>query len=525
MEPRLGADLSSVKLHTGGDSAQAAAGFGARAFTAGTDVHFASGQFAPGTKEGDRLLAHELTHVVQGQRSGIQRKADQGPEAPDRAATGGAHGGAEQKGAEVPPAGGAQPEGVQGADAHGGAPEVSEPHEPAEQEADAVGDKVADELHGGGAGAATGQEPGTQAAGGPTAEGLAPGAAPSAAAPKPAQISAKLDGVGTKLFRSATPHADAALTHVRSNGAGAGGAQGAQVTVPTTYDAYVAHIRTTFAADLDAIQVMKEQQKGKGGEAQQKELKLKLDAEELNWYRHELEVMGREVTSLTKPQKSRNETLKAITGYQGMTMEQLHQAMSDLIKKYEGKLGNLAKNERKEIESLMLASIELGGQLNPETSGKVRLLYLDKIDNQENPRLVKVAESEGMPPEQLAELGVKYRTWSKTFVRTELMDDKLAAEILFMRDLGADGNQIGVTPEGLAEKLFQRAQEKAGVPADKQLPFTEASQAQQLQTFKDMLEKAKETNPEVNAALTAPRMRRPLGLPDDQPSPPPTGAP
>ena len=40
------------------------------------DVHFAAGQYAPGTKEGDRLLAHELTHVVQGQKSGVQRKAE-----------------------------------------------------------------------------------------------------------------------------------------------------------------------------------------------------------------------------------------------------------------------------------------------------------------------------------------------------------------------------------------------------------------------------------------------------------------
>jgi hypothetical protein len=114
MEPRLGADLSAVRLHMGGDSAEAAATLGARAFTVGSDVHFATGGFSPGTKEGDKLLAHELTHVVQGQRSGIQRKADDD---------------------------GAQAE--QGTES-----EVSHPDEPAEKEADAVGDKVADDLHG-----------------------------------------------------------------------------------------------------------------------------------------------------------------------------------------------------------------------------------------------------------------------------------------------------------------------------------------------------------------------------------------
>jgi hypothetical protein len=122
MEPKLGADLSSVRVHTGGDSATAAKGFGARAFTVGSDVHFNAGEFSPGTKEGDKLLAHELTHVVQGQKSGVQRK----PEEEEGKEAEGAEGGAEGK-----DAGG-----------KGDAGEVSDPNEPAEKEADAVGEKV-----------------------------------------------------------------------------------------------------------------------------------------------------------------------------------------------------------------------------------------------------------------------------------------------------------------------------------------------------------------------------------------------
>jgi hypothetical protein len=139
MEPQLGADLSHVKLHTGGESATAAERLGARAFTTGSDVHFGAGEFAPGTKEGDRLLAHELTHVVQGQRSGIQRKADHEGEKHDAAADG-KHGDHED---------GAHPK----TGAHDGADhddhEVSRPGDPAEKEADAVADKVTDKLHGG----------------------------------------------------------------------------------------------------------------------------------------------------------------------------------------------------------------------------------------------------------------------------------------------------------------------------------------------------------------------------------------
>ncbi len=132
MEPKLGASLGSVRVHTGSESADAAKGFGARAFTVGEDVHFNAGQFQPGTKEGDKLLAHELTHVVQGQKSGIQRK----PEGDDK--------GGGEKGAEGGGGGG----GEGGAEAKGGGAEVSDPSEPAEKEADATGDKVGEELHG-----------------------------------------------------------------------------------------------------------------------------------------------------------------------------------------------------------------------------------------------------------------------------------------------------------------------------------------------------------------------------------------
>jgi hypothetical protein len=117
MEPRLGADLSEVKVHVGSEDTRAAQSLGARAFTVGSDVHFGSGEYQPGTKEGDRLIAHELTHVVQGQRTGVHRKTDE--------AGGDGKGHSAEHGAEV-----------------------SQPHEPAEKEADAVADHVADDLHG-----------------------------------------------------------------------------------------------------------------------------------------------------------------------------------------------------------------------------------------------------------------------------------------------------------------------------------------------------------------------------------------
>jgi hypothetical protein len=61
----LGDSLGDVRVHTDGGADALARSVAARAFTTGSDVFFASGEYRPGSGEGDRLLAHELTHVVQ----------------------------------------------------------------------------------------------------------------------------------------------------------------------------------------------------------------------------------------------------------------------------------------------------------------------------------------------------------------------------------------------------------------------------------------------------------------------------
>ena len=67
-EPRFGHDFSDVRVHVGSAAEQSASDLQARAYTAGHDIVFGTGQFAPETPEGRRLLAHELTHVVQQSR-------------------------------------------------------------------------------------------------------------------------------------------------------------------------------------------------------------------------------------------------------------------------------------------------------------------------------------------------------------------------------------------------------------------------------------------------------------------------
>lgn len=72
-EQSLGTDLSSVRVHTGAESAQAASAVGAKAYTVGNDIHFADGRYQPDDPFGLHLLAHEVAHTAQ-QSGGAQRR-------------------------------------------------------------------------------------------------------------------------------------------------------------------------------------------------------------------------------------------------------------------------------------------------------------------------------------------------------------------------------------------------------------------------------------------------------------------
>ncbi len=65
MGQRFGHDFSRVRVHTDAKADESARAVHAHAYTVGSDVVFAGGQYAPQTPAGQRLLAHELTHVIQ----------------------------------------------------------------------------------------------------------------------------------------------------------------------------------------------------------------------------------------------------------------------------------------------------------------------------------------------------------------------------------------------------------------------------------------------------------------------------
>lgn len=86
MEGRFGADFRSVRVHTDGEAARMSRDLNAHAFTVGSDIYF-NGNYEPDSQDGRRLLAHELTHVLQQEGDGggrVQRWAVTGCTTPQR---------------------------------------------------------------------------------------------------------------------------------------------------------------------------------------------------------------------------------------------------------------------------------------------------------------------------------------------------------------------------------------------------------------------------------------------------------
>jgi hypothetical protein len=75
MEAGFGADFSNVRVHTGAPAAEAAGGLNAHAFTTGSDIFFNAGAYDPGSDQGKKLIAHELAHVVQSERTAASPSA------------------------------------------------------------------------------------------------------------------------------------------------------------------------------------------------------------------------------------------------------------------------------------------------------------------------------------------------------------------------------------------------------------------------------------------------------------------
>lgn len=77
MEKSFGIDLGSVRIHTDNNAEQMSRKLNAAAFTYGRDIYFGAGKYNPGTLSGKKLMAHELTHVVQQSSRQLRFKGSQ----------------------------------------------------------------------------------------------------------------------------------------------------------------------------------------------------------------------------------------------------------------------------------------------------------------------------------------------------------------------------------------------------------------------------------------------------------------
>jgi hypothetical protein len=87
MEARFGSDFQDVRIHDRVDAHRSAAQLGAKAYTVGDDITFSEHRYAPHTSEGNRLIAHELAHVVQQRRGGTALDGGTRPSLESDAAT------------------------------------------------------------------------------------------------------------------------------------------------------------------------------------------------------------------------------------------------------------------------------------------------------------------------------------------------------------------------------------------------------------------------------------------------------
>lgn len=85
-ESSFGHDFASIRVHADENAARVAAAINARAFTFGNDIAFSAGGYKPETTHGKRLLAHELTHIIQQTNINVPRKQVTGATTPNHTA-------------------------------------------------------------------------------------------------------------------------------------------------------------------------------------------------------------------------------------------------------------------------------------------------------------------------------------------------------------------------------------------------------------------------------------------------------
>lgn len=321
---------------------------------------------------------------------------------------------------------------------------------------------------------------------------------PAEVAQKKTSVAAKLKSLSRKVMR--TPAASAAPAAGAAN-------------VPTTFDTYVAHVQQKFAGPIGELKAMGDQFKASGGEAKRLTQSLELSLESVQQLRAEFETKKGELDE--KKRQKQEATVRAQELAQpnaGANMAQLLAKAKELVAQIDSKTGP-TKTQKDLLEGTMNAAMVLATQIDPEGSGKGRLLY-ESIDTKENPALVEQGRRGGMPEAAVAAMAVNHRNWLRTFFRQTLMADQTNAEILFLRDQGIAGSRSGLTIEQVMAKVISNMQKPDPVTKQAVLPkdftLTTATPQQLDQIYAGVIGSAATTNAGVTGNMTGgPRPPRP----------------
>lgn len=267
------------------------------------------------------------------------------------------------------------------------------------------------------------------------------------------------------------------------------GGEDVKVDWPETEKAYIAHISKKYAAQIADL-------KKKGQQAAANSQKLDADEKVLKNITAEIDTLEAREDELIPKEKKRLAALMLMKEHQGKSQSELKKEAMTLLgpnfdKKEAKKLA--AKADLTKMHGILLSSMELSKQLNPELTGEGRTFYSETLDQAENSALLTKMTKAGLETKDSAKLLSSYRNWAKCFVRDEIMVDPNAREITYLRDLGVYGRRTGMNFEEVKAKCESRVKKKLGDELEK----TSKKDFEEM-VYKAVLGSAQSSNEDVN---------------------------
>ena len=280
--------------------------------------------------------------------------------------------------------------------------------------------------------------------------------------------------------------------------------------VPRTYAAYKKAVKKLRGGDFKELEGLAAKLKKEGGEGKRLHQKLDIDFKDLEAKKKEYlalrDKMDKESKELKAALKAEVGATEAAdkAGGNGKTMPELLEMAKKLVREIR-KGGGDDKALKTKLDGVMQASIQLGGQIDPDGMSKGRKLYED-IDGKTHKVLLKKAEAAGFSKRDQAKLSSDWRNWLREFFRKDIMGDQKAAEILFLRDQGLRGSRKGMPFEMVIKKAINNLKnpkedsKKAALKGD--FTMDTATEAELDKIYAEAIRMSHQTNKGATAGAT-----------------------